>query len=159
MSTNQMDDKINTLLEVVAKQRAELVHLEQKVKTGWKTKCCGVLNGRTVNLATLSQVEVVELLAEILHKAEYLNQAKNLLKVADSETKVFGHVLNDWKMDCEKRIAMLILNDKKEKLQQLEYQLNTLLSPELQIQIRLQSLKGTALEDVVRQAIFQATKQ
>lgn len=141
--TNKIDQKINELFEVVRKQKAEVDAAEKETKQSWKTNCSVVIPfGRDespVNIQTASQEKIKNLVMGLLKHKEYAIEAELVLGL-DSESQYNGFSYDDWISDCKKRIAVLNIRTKKEKLNTLEKRLNDIVSPEQKRQMELDAI-------------------
>lgn len=144
MTTN-IDKKISELFEVVKKQKAEVEAAEKASKQSWKTNCSIVVpfssSEQPVNLQTANQDKVKSVVMALLKHKEYSAEAESVLGI-DSSSKYNGFEYEDWIEDCKKRISVLNIKTKKDKLQELEKRLNGIVSPEQKRQMELDSIMG-----------------
>ncbi len=142
MTTN-IDKKISELFEVVKKQKAEVEAAEKESKQSWKTNCSIPLPyGRDeapINLQTASQEIIKNLVMGLLKHKEYAAEAETILGL-ETTSQYKGFSYDDWVSDCKKRISVLNIRAKKEKLAALEKRLNDIVSPEQKRQMELDSI-------------------
>ncbi len=132
MSTN-IDDQINALFQVIKKQREAIKEFETTgaIKRGWATNCSyrGTLS-ETVNIQTASIDRCVQAVANLFSYCQALESANAILELTFTETKIDGFLPSDWIEDFKKRVAVIQLREKQEKLTSLEKRLNAIVSPE-----------------------------
>lgn len=147
--TTQIDQKINQLFEVVRKQKAEVEAAEKESKQSWKTNCSIVMPfGRDetpVNLQTASEDKVKTVVIGLLKHRDYSAEAEQVLGLP-SANDYKGFSYDDWIADCKKRIAVLGIRAKKEKLAELEKRLNGIVSPEQKRQMELEAITASLAE-------------
>lgn len=135
-----IDQKIDELFGVIKKQREEVEKTEKKSKKSWITTCSFKMPGfETVNL-TVAQTEAVkQVVANLLLYKEYQQKACDELGL-EMNNEYLGFKYEDWLEDCKKRIAMIELKSKKDKLELLEKRLNGIVSPEQKRQKELDAI-------------------
>ncbi|MGZ8924345.1 MAG: hypothetical protein ACXW2E_00545 [Nitrososphaeraceae archaeon] len=137
-----LDTKISELLNIIQIQRQELTKMEQETRQPWKTNCSFPMVNTVVanvNIQTANEDLCVEVQAELLIKLHYYVQAAEMLD-AEYKGKWNNYSLSDWHHDLKKRIAIIKLNSKRAKLDELEKKLNTLVSPEQRRLIELDNI-------------------
>lgn len=138
-----IDQKINELFEVVKKQKAEVEAAEKESKQSWRTNCSIVLpfgrDENPINLQTATQEKVKNIVIGLLKHKEYSAEAEQVLGLEQS-TQYNGFSYDDWIADCKKRISVLNIRTKKDKLAVLEKRLNDIVSPEQKRQMELDSI-------------------
>lgn len=138
-----IDQKINELFEVVKKQKAEVEAAEKESKQSWKTNCSIVLpfgrDENPINLQTATQEKVKNIVIGLLKHKEYSAEAEQVLGL-EPTTQYNGFSYEDWLADCKKRISVLNIRTKKDKLAVLEKRLNDIVSPEQKRQMELDSI-------------------
>jgi hypothetical protein len=138
-----IDQKINELFEVVKKQKAEVEAAEKESKQSWRTNCSISLpfgrDENPINLQTATQDKVKNIVIGLLKHKEYSAEAEQVLGLEQS-TQYNGFSYDDWISDCKKRISVLNIRTKKDKLAVLEKRLNDIVSPEQKRQMELDSI-------------------
>lgn len=138
-----IDQKINELFEVVKKQKAEVEAAEKESKQSWRTNCSISLpfgrDENPINLQTATQDKVKNIVIGLLKHKEYSAEAEQVLGLEQS-TQYNGFSYDDWIADCKKRISVLNIRTKKDKLAVLEKRLNDIVSPEQKRQMELDSI-------------------
>lgn len=136
-----IDQKINELFLVVRNQKTDVELSEKQSKQSWKTNCTIHFDKNTspINIQTASEAVIKNIIIELLKLKDYANRAEEILGLAKSEI-YDGFSFEDWITDCKKRITVMSLRNKKEKLIQLETRLNALVSPEQKRQMELDAI-------------------
>lgn len=141
--SKEIDSKINELFSVVRKQKAEVEAAEKESKQSWKTNCSIVMpfgaSETPVNLQTASQGRIKSIVMGLLNHKEYAQEAEIILGLEKS-SDYNGFSYDDWIDDCKKRIAVLNIRAKKEKLATLEKRLNDIVSPEQKREMELEAI-------------------
>ncbi|NCQ51556.1 hypothetical protein GW796_06625 [archaeon] len=141
--SNKIDQKINEIFDVVSQQKAGVEVAEKESKQSWKTNCSIVLPlGRDkspLNLQTANEVKVKTIVMGLLKHRDYSAEAEQVLGLAPSK-EYSGFSYDDWIADCKKRIALIGLRTKKDKLAMLELRLNDIVSPEQKRQMELEAI-------------------
>lgn len=138
---SNIDDKIVELIKVVEKQKEEVVETEKDSKRGWKTNCSLSIVGfpQPLNLQTASVDNVVKAYGILIGLMDNMATAAKELGVP-TPTTYEGFSLGDWVDDFKKRVAMVQLKTKKDKLNALENRLNGIVSPEVRRQMELEMI-------------------
>jgi len=143
---DKIDEKINKLFEVVRKQKEEVEAAEKEAKQSWKTKCSIVVpfarDDKPVNLQTATEPVLKNVVIGLLKHRDYNNEAEQLLGIERAD-KYEGFTYEDWFADCKKRITMLNLKTKKEKLALAEQGLNAIVSPEQRRAMELERITAS----------------
>ncbi len=143
---DKIDEKINKLFEVVRKQKEEVEAAEKEAKQSWKTKCSIVVpfsrDDKPVNLQTVLEPGLKNIVIGLLKHRDYTNEAEQLLGVEKTD-KYEGYSYEDWFADCKKRITMLNLKAKKERLALAEQSLNAIVSPEQRRAMELERITAS----------------
>ncbi len=144
--TTQIDQKINELFAVVRKQKAEVEAAEKESKQSWKTNCSIVVpfsrDESPVNLQTANEAKVKAVVVGLLKHRDYTGEAEQLLGL-EQTGQYGGSSYDDWIADCKKRITVLGIKAKKEKLAVLEERLNAIVSPEQKRQMELEAIAAS----------------
>ena len=130
MEQNNIDAKIKDLFDVLNKQKIEVEQAEAETKQSWRTNCAYPKNDGVppINIQTASELMLVDILAEMLRESDYNSKAADMLGISLGTPAKY--TLDDWIADFKKRIAILNLRAKKDKLAVLEKRLNAIVSPE-----------------------------
>ena len=138
---SNIDDKIVELIKVVEKQKEEVAETEKNSKRGWKTNCSLSIVGfpQPLNLQTASIEQVVKAYGILLTLTNNIESAARDLSVSTQNTYE-GFSVSDWVEDFKKRVAMIELKAKKDKLNTLETRLNGIVSPEIRRQMELETI-------------------
>jgi hypothetical protein len=135
-----IDNKITELFDVLAKQKIEVEQAERESSRKWATNCSLHFNGANpINLAAATQEVVRTSVTQLLINQDYTRKASEILGLPMNNT-FNGYSYDSWIEDCKKRIAMLQLRTKKEKLNDLEQRLNAIISPEQRRQMELDAI-------------------
>jgi len=134
-----IDDKIMKLFEVVKTQREEVARAEKETKQSWKTKCVFELNAQRYNIQTAQVPDVVQIVKILLIEQEYLKDANRILNL-EFDDKLCGFAFDEWLADCNKRVSVIQLKQKKDKLVDLENRLQAIVSPEQKRLMELASI-------------------
>lgn len=138
--TNTIDKQIEELLIVVQTQKIEVEKAEKESKRSWKTNCSfKLLSSSPVNIQTVSDDAIVQALSELLMFHSNAQEANKILGL-NKEIKHDGYTIDEWIEDFQKRIAILQLKAKKEKLKTLETRLNSIVSPEQKREMELAAI-------------------
>jgi hypothetical protein len=144
--TTQIDQKINELFAVVRKQKAEVEAAEKESKQSWKTTASIVVPFSTdtnpVNIQTANEAKVKAVVMALLKHRDYAGEAEQLLGL-EQTGQYNGFSYEDLLIDCKKRITVLSIRAKKEKLALLEERLNAIVSPEQKRQMELEAIAAS----------------
>lgn len=134
-----IDNKIVELIKIVEQQKNEVFDVEKESKRGWKTNCSLNIIGfpQPLNIQTASIENVVKAYGMLLTVFSNIGDAAKYLDVQVPNT-YDGYSLEDWFDDFKKRVAVIKLKTKKEKLNSLEDRLNSIVSPEIRRQMELE---------------------
>ena len=134
-----IDSKIVELIKIVEHQKNDVLNSEKESKRGWKTNCSLNIIGfpQPLNIQTASIDNVVKAYGMLLTVFSNTGDAAKYLDVQVPST-YDGYSLEDWVDDFKKRVAVIQLKTKKEKLNSLEDRLNGIVSPETRRQMELE---------------------
>lgn len=125
-----IDDQINDLFEVLAKQKEAVEHSKKEIARSWITNCSLQIPGNLpVNLGTANQDLIVDAVAHLIGYHDNIERAAAVLGVK-VDSKINGYSIDDWISDCKKRIVTIGIVKQKEKLKELEARLDLIVSPE-----------------------------
>lgn len=144
MSTT-IDTKITELFGVLSKKKEEVELAEAVTKQPWKTNCSFQVQGMStpINIQTVTEANLINLLADILQRKEYFAQSYKILGISQKDTKIGGFDYDDWVLDFKKRIAIISIKEQKQQLSQLEERLNAIVSPEQRRELELQAIMSS----------------
>lgn len=134
-----IDQKIADLFQVLNEQKKEVELTEQTSKRSWVTNCSFKHKGEIINLQTASVPALTQMLADLLIQEDYVKKASAILEV-ETQNQYSGFTFAQWKEDCIKRIAIIRIKDKKQKLAELEKRLSAIVSPEQRRQMELEEI-------------------
>lgn len=143
MST-AFDEKIDQLLATVKTQRAEVDSTEKVAKRPWETNCSfhPVQASAPINIQTASMDMVHHIMAELLVKHNASGAAAELLGIPAVAPRYSGFTFEQWTADLQKRVAVITLNEKRKKFDEMEERLNKLVSPEKRREMELAALEA-----------------
>lgn len=127
--TDTIDTKIKELFTVLSLQKIEVERLESEIKKSWTTNCSFIMNDSRYNIQTTNINTIVHLLAYLLSMAEYQRKASDMLGLEFIDD-YNGFSFDDWVSDFKKRIAIIVIKERKAKINELETRLNSIVSPE-----------------------------
>lgn len=141
MTQQTTDDKIQAMLDNVAKVRADVSATEAQADKAWLTNCSFSFNWNGTdpkNIQTMS-------LEQVFQAAQWLKLIEQAGELVDLDLPQYvgkwqGVDISQWESDLSKRIARINLQGKKAKLKQIEDSLNSLISPELRAKLELERL-------------------
>lgn len=136
------DDKIKALLAKVAEQQDDL---GTKPKALWSTNGIFKYKDGTsfFNLNTVKDTQVlVEALAYLLGEEQRIKQAADFLGVPSKDLSYNGYSVNEWKTDFKKRVACILWDDKKTKLDATKSKLKSLVSEEAKTEEELNDIES-----------------
>lgn len=144
MTTKKLtvDEEVKELFDIVQARKLEIEKLE---KPCWNTSTefgfsANSLHDR-VNVATVTDTrKIVDMLSFLLDRKDKTERAANELGV-EYEFKWLGFTLDEWKEDFKTRVGQIKIKEKQKELQELEAQLDTIISPELKRQMKLEEIK------------------
>ncbi len=145
---SNIDQKINELFSIVRKQKAEVEAAEKESKQSWKTNCSIIAPlGRgdaPINIQTAKEDVIKTIVLGLLAHKDYAAKACEILG-SSFNSEYSGFSYEDWISDCKKRIAVLNIREKKEKLNTLEKRLNDIVSPEQKRDMELAAIMKEVL--------------
>lgn len=139
--TTTLDDKISELFAVLTKQKQEVAEAVAASQRKWKTTCSFYTADAShpMNIQTLADKAVMQYVAELLAKEEYMTKAYKLMD-DKWDRKVHGFLVEDWLDDFKTRLAKIQLVSKQEKLNKLEARLDAIVSPEQRRMLEVEAL-------------------
>lgn len=137
-----IDNGIDELFSVLKNQRAEVEKTEKETKKSWKTTCTIRVASRSeqINLQTANEATIQQVLADLLIHRDYSAKAAHLLGL-DGNEEYAGFKYDDWLEDCQKRIAVLKIKEKKAKLDIIEKRIDGIVSPEKRREMEFENLR------------------
>lgn len=147
MTITNEDKKIEEFIQIVKKQRQEVIDSEQIINKAWITNCSVYPpfkqeSSSCINIQTASLSVIVDLVVSLLAYQEFKAQAHKALELSIDNDNIFhGFPIQDWIEDCKKRINIIQIKDKKVKLNNVEERLNKLISPEMKRKMELDDIK------------------
>ncbi|GBG14812.1 secretin [Novimethylophilus kurashikiensis] len=149
MTTEQLtaDQKVEKLLAAVAVQRKEVDALDAQTKRPWETNCSFKLEWAAVpvNLQTAPLTMVLSLTAELVMRRSASAEAARILGLEDATITLSGFSYEAWEADFKKRVAIIRLQEKRKKLDDVEARLNQLVSPEKRREMELAAVEAELL--------------
>lgn len=133
------DEIIDELIQLTQRKKDEIARAE---KPQWLTNCSFGYEGTSVrgNIRTVSNpTELVTQLAYILGKAKDFETARSLIG-APVTFEYLGFSVADWAADYKTRFDMITLADKRRELDEIERQLDGLVSKERREQLQLEAI-------------------
>lgn len=140
MNEKTIDMKIEELFSIVTSQKIEVEKAEKESKRNWNTNASFKLYSSVpLNIMIATEDMIFKALTELIM---FKNSAEESLEILGlkKEIKHDGYTVKDWIDDFKKRIAILQLKAKKEKLKTLEDRLTSIISPEQKRQMELDSI-------------------
>lgn len=136
-----IDNKITELFEVLNKQKAEVQKSQNEIKQPWKTNCSFSWsnNDKPINIQTANVSDIIKLLTQLLEYSHFHREASNILGV-DVDELYNGYSIDSWIHDFKKRISVIQIKDKQQKLTALEQRLDALVSPEQRRLLELEKI-------------------
>lgn len=141
MTTNQtLDSQVSQLMQKVEEQKQIVQETESQTKRGWATNCAYSLNGKTVNIQTSSIDICVKLVADIIVQSKAISEARGVLGLPYEPIKIDAFTPDEWIEDVKKRVAVIGIREKRERLTNLESRLADLLSVEQRRKMELDKI-------------------
>lgn len=146
MSNN--DEKIKELMKVVESKRNSI---GKKPKTTWKTNGIFIYDtnrlnavlGRRLNLNNVyNKNDLVEALAYLLNRSLVISEASKILGMDNSTFTHSNYQLEDWVSDFKLRISQIDWENEKRKLDNLEKQLESLISEDVRTEMVLEKIES-----------------
>lgn len=136
-----IDDKITELFGILHTRKLDLERTKKEIDRKWRTNCSIVLipNTQPINIQTADEKSVLQIVSFLIQSQEYMTKAASLLEISIDD-KIENYEIQEWIEDCKKRIAMLQLNIKKQKIKELETRLDAIVSPEQRRQLELDAI-------------------
>jgi len=138
------DKKTLDLINEVKKRKQEISNIE---RISWKTNCSFSYNNgdllKSINLHVLKDIrELISIAAFLIEKEESYKKALKILNVENPPDFFWNcYSVSDWLEDIQSRINKSQIAIKKEKLENLEKRLNSIISPELRAEIELELIE------------------
>lgn len=127
MPEQTIDDKIQLFMDKVEKQEKEIEQANQLIAKDWKTKCSFNILGNHFNLRTANKESIVLTFSNIIFLKHSFDEANKLLGT-DVPFKLEVDSFEDIKEDFQKRIAILDIKNKKDKLYKMKQKLDSIAS-------------------------------
>jgi len=142
MATKQTSDEIiDQLLKKIDEKRALI---KKSTKPNYRTHLSFTNEGKTVNIATITDVsELVLMGAVLLSKKGMFDATKKEFDLEDRNDVTLKHQnisIEDWVHDIKARIDYLSIKKQTDQLEAYETKLNALITPERQREIQLAKL-------------------
>lgn len=136
-----IDKKIKELFEVVEQEKKKVEELNSTSKSKWNTNCSFKPKNATVNvnIQTASKDTIIDLMSNLLGYEKFNKLSCQILGLESSE-KFYGFTYEQWVDDFKKRISIIDLKERREKLKSLESRLNGIISPEQRREMELQAI-------------------
>lgn len=140
MSEQTIDHKIQLFMNKIETQEKEVEQANQLIAKNWKTKCSFNILGTHFNLRTANKESIVLMFSHILFLKHSFDEANQLLgtKVA---FKLDVDSFEDIKEDFQKRLAILDIKEKKDKLDKMKQKLDSIASEDLKRQKILKEIE------------------
>lgn len=140
----QNDDKVLKLMNEVKKRKLEIATSE---KAAWTTNCSLNINGKTINLHVVNDVNVLvgALAALLRNRANHVEAAKLLGFDKPAPFEHDGYSLEDWLADMKIRATKIQIAQKRKDLERYEAQLDKLLSNDKKVELELDQLEKELL--------------
>jgi hypothetical protein len=131
------DEVVQKLISIVQEKKAEI---EKINKPTWETNCVFIIDGKTSNIRTISNVDkAVELFSYVVSANKIHNEASQMLNV-ESTFRFSGFTMEQWLNDFKNVTGMLTLNKMKAELAEDEARLDKLVSKEKREELELLAL-------------------
>lgn len=136
------DEKVRELfLSVQEKKMA----IEKAEKPCWNTSGQFGYSANSahdrVDVKTVTDVrKIVDMLAFLIDRKEKSNVAAEELGVKYSFTWL-GFTVDEWKVDFQTRVNQISIQEKRKELAEIEYRLNSIISPELRATMELEAIQ------------------
>lgn len=137
------DDKTQSLIEEVQKQKAEISTAENPNYHSKTNMTFPWVEGRAdvVNLRVENDIKIlVKIAGTLIQQEAFYNNAIDLLGTDCPKFSWAGYSVEDWIDDIKVRITKIQLKSKKQKLENLEKRLTAILSPELKTILELEAI-------------------
>lgn len=141
---DEIDNKILKYQQKLIDAKAELAADERLIERTWETNqsYCQIGSGPPTNLNTSSLDTIVSLLADLVLVRDSIKQSMELLGLI-GDFNIQGYSFEAWLNDFKRRVAIIQVKSRKDKVAKLEAALNELMSPEAR---RLQQFKAIESE-------------
>lgn len=144
MTTN--DQKITLILNKIEEKKLELEKLKTVFQTEWKTnKHYSYFSdsGGTINLSSIFESNLINVMADLLFRSEYIEKANIALGIQNNETKILGFTLDEWKHDIQKRLAYVTYQSEYKKLDVMKAEVEKLDSEENKTKRKLAEIENS----------------
>lgn len=141
---DEIDNKILKYQQKLVDAKAELAADERLIERTWETNQSYIRigSGQPTNLNTSSLDTIVSLLADLVIVRDSIKQSRELLGLT-GDFNIQGYSFEAWLNDFKRRVAIIQVKSRKDKVAKLEAALNELMSPEAR---RLQQFKAIESE-------------
>lgn len=141
MTTEQnLDSQVSLLMQKVAEQKQIVQETEAQTKRGWATNCAYSLTGKTVNIQTCPIEQCVKIVADMILQSKAIAEAHAILGLPSGDSKIDGFSPDEWLEDVKKRVAVIGVREKREKLLKPKSRLSELLSVEQRRKMELDKI-------------------
>ncbi len=136
------DEKVRDIfLDVQEKKMA----IEKAEKPCWNTSGQFGYSANSahdrVDVKTVTDVrKIVDMLAFLIDRQEKSNVAASELGVKYAFTWL-GFTVEEWKADFQTRVNQISIQEKRKELAEIEYRLNSIISPELRATMELEAIQ------------------
>ena len=138
---SKLDKQIDELLKSVKVQQLEVSDEEKKSKVSWITTCSYEMNcGRIINIHVCNKDSIIKAMGDLIHCTETINKAHKELGLDEYNMIHNGFHYDDWVADFNKRLSVLSIKEKKQKLSVAETKLNGILSDDQRRQLELDDI-------------------
>ena len=140
---SDFDQKVNKLLATITQQRQDVAAAEKLTKQPWVTNCSfkGDGGSTTTNIQVADMAQLHSLAIMLLLKRNAADAAATMLGITVPDPLYSGFTFEQWVPDLQKRAAIIQLNEKKRRLDELEARANQLVSPEQRRAMELAALE------------------
>lgn len=147
---NNTDLSVAKIPAFIEQIDAKLASLKSMAETTYKTS--GKVDTFAENLKEAKEVDtIIKMFSAILGRKEMFDKAQTALNVKSTkEFKYNGHTLEEWKSDCEFRIAVVTEHETRERLQKAKEMATTLLSDEDKKALAMKQLVDLLAEDATK---------
>lgn len=129
--TQNIDEKIAQYQSRLEAAKAEVAESQRSIDRSWLTKQTYTMTGSTAptNINTAPLDTLVLLVADLVRVRDSLVTARRLLGLT-GEVVIQGHSFDDWLIDCTRRVAVIRIKERTDKVARLTAALEQLMSPE-----------------------------
>ena len=138
---SKLDKQIDELLKSVKAQQLEVSTEEKKSKVSWITTCSYEMScGRIINLPVCNKDSIIKAMGDLIHCTETNIKAHKELGLNEYSMIHNGFHYDLWVADFNKRLSVLSIKEKKQKLSVAETKLNGILSDDQRRQLELDNI-------------------